>query len=89
MNYRGLLLHTYCCIVFICLNSNLCLNSSFVNSFEIAKGFLFPPFYFFASGPGPSQPSTVFPAAQLALISTVAQLVNRSRAAQLSVAQLA
>jgi hypothetical protein len=58
MNYRSLLLHSCCCIVFICLNSNLCLNSSFVNSFEIAKGFLFPFFSFPASGPiFPAQPS--------------------------------
>jgi hypothetical protein len=42
MNYRGLLLHTCCCIVFICLNSNLCLNSSFVSSFEMAKRIYFP-----------------------------------------------
>jgi hypothetical protein len=30
-------LHACCCIVFICLNSNLCLTSSFVSSFENSK----------------------------------------------------
>jgi hypothetical protein len=35
------------------LNSNLCLSSIFVSSFENFKKVFFFPFSFFASGPGP------------------------------------
>jgi hypothetical protein len=48
-------LHTCCCIVFVCLNSNLCLNSNFVSSLENSKGFLFPSPANPALGPAPNQ----------------------------------